>query len=56
LRPYAGIGERTVQDFARRSHERPALEVLAVARLLADKHDGSARAAFAEYRLGGVLP
>ena len=52
----ARVGQRAVQDSAGRADERPALEVLTVARLLADQHDRRARAAFAEHRLRGVLP
>ena len=51
-----GALEPLVQDAPRRTHERVALDVLAVAGLLADQHQPGVARALAEHRLGGVLP
>ena len=48
--------ERLVEHPARRAHERPPLDVLAVAGLLADHHHLGALAALAEHGLRAVAP
>src|SRR5205085_8990908 len=50
----AGLLERVVEHPSGRPDERLALEVLPVARLLADHHDLRAGTAFTEHRLGRV--
>jgi hypothetical protein len=50
-----GVAERGVEKPAGRPHERLALPVLHVARLLADQDDGGVRRAFTENRLAGPL-
>ena len=52
----ADLLERLVEHPARRSHEGPALDVLAVAGLLADHHHLGLLEALAEHRLGAGLP
>lgn len=49
------FGECVIQQPPRRSHERMAFQILAIAGLLADQHDRRAGASFAEYRLRGSL-
>src|SRR5262245_48973403 len=49
------IDQCAIQKGAGRSDEGMALDVLTVARLLANEHDGCAGGAFAEYGLRGVL-
>ncbi len=48
------LAQRTVQQGARRAHERLALEVLAIAGLPAHQRHCGAGGAFAEHGLGGV--
>jgi hypothetical protein len=48
--------ERTVQQLSRRADERPPLDVLAVAWLLADQHQLSFLAPLTEDRLGAASP
>ena len=51
----ARVIERAVEKLSRRADERMALNVFAIAGLLADDHDGRMRRTFAENRLGGVF-
>src|SRR3546814_12890584 len=50
----AGVGQRAPQQLAGRADEGMALDVLAVARLLANQHDVRLGGAFAAHRLGRV--
>jgi hypothetical protein len=50
-----GLRERTAQDLSRRSGERTSFEILAVARLLTDNHQGSLRISLTANRLRCVL-
>jgi hypothetical protein len=52
----AGLDERIVEDAAGRPDERRTVEILAVARLLADEHRRRTSRPRAEHRLRGVLP
>jgi hypothetical protein len=52
----SGLGERPLQELSRRADERPTGEILVVARLLADEHQGRVRLAVPADRLGGPLP
>src|SRR5437764_11745117 len=51
-----GLRERAVQELPGRPHERPALEVLAVAGLLSDQHHLRRRRSLAEDRLRPGAP
>src|SRR5437660_3085713 len=51
----AGLRERAVEHRTGRTDEWLAGQILLVARLLADEHDGRVRGAFAEHGLGRVL-
>ena len=48
--------ERVVEHASRRAHERPALDVLVVARLLADEREARLAGPLAEYDLRASLP
>ena len=49
-----GLPHGLVEELAGRSHEGPTLQVLLIARLLADEDDVGMDRAFAEHRLGGA--
>ena len=51
----AGLLQRPVEQLARRPDERPALQILLIARLLADQHHTRARSPLAEHRLRTAL-
>ena len=51
-----GLLEGVVQQFSRRPDERPALDVFAITRLLANEHDFGVLGAFAEDGLRGAFP
>src|SRR5205823_5886189 len=52
----AGLLERFVEQPARRADKGTPFQVLVIPRLLPDQHDLGALSAFAEHRLGRVLP
>jgi hypothetical protein len=52
----AGVAERPVEELPGRADERLPHDVLAIARLLAEEHDGRRREAAAEDGLGRPLP
>jgi hypothetical protein len=51
----AGFDESLVKSFTCRSDERMTRHIFLIARLLADKQDGSLGGSLAENRLGGVF-
>ena len=52
----AGFRQGAVEELARGADEGPALEILPVARLLADQHHRRSPRAFAKHGLGRGLP